>query len=176
MATLEQRIIDLAQAIGSDVKTLNSTVGVLTNLTTTQKTNLVAAINELQNQVSTLDLDSLIDDAAGVGDIDVTYSADKIITLLDALKTDILGGIPPSTLDTLQELADYLTDNQVAGGLVEQLSQRVRVDAAQNFNAAQQTQARDNIGAAAASALNAFITALGELDHDFVADYSAAKA
>jgi hypothetical protein len=176
MATLEQRIIDLAQAIGSDVKTLNSTVGVLTNLTTTQKTNLVAAINELQNQVSSLDLDSLIDDAAGVGDIDVTYSADKIITLLDALKTDILGGIPPSTLDTLQELADYLTDNQVAGGLVEQLANRVRVDTAQNFNAAQQIQARDNIGAAAASALTTLVAALGDVVHDFVSDYTLAKA
>jgi hypothetical protein len=176
MATLEQRIIDLAQAIGSDVKTLNSTVGVLTNLTTTQKTNLVAAINELQNQVSSLDLDSLIDDAAGVGDIDVTYSADKIISLLDALKTDILGGIPPSTLDTLQELADYLTDNQVAGGLVEQLANRVRVDTAQNFNAAQQIQARDNIGAAAASALTTLVAALGDVVHDFVSDYTLAKA
>ena len=176
MATLEQRIIDLAQAIGSDVKTLNSTVGVLTNLTTTQKTNLVAAINELQNQVSALDLDSLIDDAAGVGDIDVTYSADKIITLLEALKTDLLGGIPPSTLDTIQELADYLTDNQVAGGIVEQLANRVRVDAVQSFTTAQQQQGRDNIGAAATSALTALVAALGDVGHDFVSDYTLAKA
>jgi hypothetical protein len=176
MATLQQRIIDLAQAMGSDVKTLNSAVGVLANLTTTQKTNLVAAINELQGQVSLLDLDSLIDDAAGLGDIDVTYSADKIITLLDALKTDILGGIPPSTLDTLQELADYLTDNQVAGGIVEQLAHRVRVDAAQNFTAPQQAQARDNIGAAAASVVASLLAALGDIGHDFVSDYTLAKA
>ena len=176
MATLEQRIIDLAQAIGTDVKALNNTVGVLANLTTTQKANLVAAINDLQAQISTLDLSSLIDDAAGIGDTDVTYSADKIIALLDALKSDLLGGIPPSTLDTIQELAEYLTDNQVAGGIVEQLANRVRVDAAQNFTAPQQAQARDNIGAAAASALSALVTALGTIDHDFVGDYNAAKA
>jgi len=176
MATLEQRIIDLAQAIGTDVKALNNTVGVLANLTTTQKANLVAAINDLQAQISTLDLSSLIDDAAGIGDTDVTYSADKIIALLDALKSDLLGGIPPSTLDTIQELAEYLTDNQVAGGIVEQLANRVRVDAAQNFTAPQQAQARDNIGAAAASALSALVAALGNPDHDFVGDYNLAKA
>ena len=176
MATLEQRIIDLAQAIGTDVKALNNTVGVLANLTTTQKANLVAAINDLQAQISTLDLSSLIDDAAGIGDTDVTYSADKIIALLDALKSDLLGGIPPSTLDTIQELAEYLTDNQVAGGIVEQLANRVRVDAAQNFTAPQQAQARDNIGAAAASALSALVAALGNPDHDFVGDYTLAKA
>ena len=176
MATLEQRIIDLAQAIGTDVKALNNTVGVLANLTTTQKANLVAAINDLQVQISTLDLSSLIDDAAGIGDTDVTYSADKIIALLDALKSDLLGGIPPSTLDTIQELAEYLTDNQVAGGIVEQLANRVRVDAAQNFTAPQQAQARDNIGAAAASALTALVATLGNPDHDFVGDYTLAKA
>ena len=176
MATLEQRIIDLAQAIGTDVKALNTTVGVLANLTTTQKANLVAAINEIKAQITSLDLTGIIDDTAVAGDIDVTYSADKIITLLDALKTDLLGGIPPSTLDTIQELAHYLTDNQVAGGLVEQLANRVRVDAAQNFTAAQQLQGRDNIGAAAASALTTLVAALGNVGHDFVSDYTLAKA
>ena len=176
MATLEQRIIDLAQAIGTDVKALNTTVGVLANLTTTQKNNLVSAINEIKAQITSLDLTGIIDDSAGVGDIEVTYSADKIITLLDALKTDLLGGIPPSTLDTIQELADYLTDNQVAGGIVEQLANRVRVDAAQSFTTAQQQQGRDNIGAAATSALTTLVAALGDVGHDFVSDYALAKA
>ena len=176
MATLEQRLIDLAQAIGTDVKALNTTVGVLANLTTTQKTNLVAAINEVKAQITSLDLTGLIDDSAGVGDIDVTYSADKIITLLEALKTDLLGGIPPSTLDTIQELADYLTDNQVAGGIVEQLAHRVRVDAAQSYTAPQQAQARDNIGAAAAAVVASLLAALGDVGHDFVSDYTLAKA
>ena len=151
MATLEQRIIGLAQAVGADVKTLNTAVGVLANLTTTQKSNLVAAINEVQAALAGIDLVNLIDDTAGTGDLDVTYSADKIIALLNTLKADLLGGIPPSTLDTIQELAAYLADNTVTGGIVEQLANRVRVDTAQSFDATQQTRARDNIGAAAAA-------------------------
>jgi hypothetical protein len=176
MATLEQRLIGLAQAVGADVKTLNTAVGVLANLTTTQKSNLVTAINEVQAALAGIDLVNLIDDTAGTGDLDVTYSADKVVALLNTLKADLLGGIPPSTLDTIQELAAYLADNTVTGGIVEQLANRVRVDTAQSFDANQQTQARGNIGAAAAVTLSALLTALGNTDHDFVADYVAAKA
>jgi len=45
--TLEQRIVLLAQAIGTDVKTLRGTVGVLANLTTTSKSDIVTALNEV---------------------------------------------------------------------------------------------------------------------------------
>lgn len=48
MATLEERLVLLAQAMGTDVKTLLTNQGVLTSLTTAQKTSLVAAINELK--------------------------------------------------------------------------------------------------------------------------------
>lgn len=48
MATLEARLVLLAQAMGTDVKTLLTNQGVLTSLTTAQKTSLVAAINELK--------------------------------------------------------------------------------------------------------------------------------
>ena len=47
MATLEQRIILLAQATGTDVKTLRTSIGVLANLTTTAKTDIVTALNEV---------------------------------------------------------------------------------------------------------------------------------
>lgn len=194
MATLEARLISLAQAIGADVKTINTAIGALANLTTTQKSslvvalnelnssigtlssltttqkgNLVAAINEVLSAVNSIDLTALIDDTAGNGDTTVTYSADKIFDLLDALKSEILGGIPTSTLDTIKELADFLSDNTVAGGLVEQLANRVRVDAAQSFNSTQQAQARDNIGAIASADI-------GNPDRDFAADYATAKA
>lgn len=175
MATLEARIIGLAQAIGLDVKTLTNAVGNLASLTTTDKTSLVAAINELKTGLSTIDLTALIDDAATTGDTDVTYSADKIISLLDALKSDILGGIPTEALDTIKELADFLTDNTVANGLIEQLSQRVRVDAVQTFDATQQAQGRSNIGAAAAADLTSLSNAIGDTDHDFTVEYAAAK-
>ena len=45
--TLEARVVALAQAIGTDVKTLTTAVGALGSLTTTAKSNLVAAINEI---------------------------------------------------------------------------------------------------------------------------------
>jgi len=49
---LEQRIILLAQAIGADVKSIRSTVGVLANLTTTSKLDIVTALNEVLAKTS----------------------------------------------------------------------------------------------------------------------------
>ena len=208
MSTLEQRIIALAQAVGTDIKTLTNAIGSLaglststkTNLvnainevwvtadanktaigslaglTTTAKTNLVAAINEVKAAVSAVDLTALIDDDALAGDTDVTFSADKTLALLGALETKIMGGITPEALDTIKELADFLADETVANGIVSQMANRVRVDAVQTFNAGQQAQARANIGAAAAADLAALTTAIGNTDHDYVADYNTAKA
>ena len=194
MATLEERIIGLAQVIGNDVKAINTAVGNLANLSTTQKSNLVAALNEIVNNagalstlntvqkgslvsainevlavVNAIDITDVIDDTATTGDTNSTYSADRILYLLDDLRSDILGGIPPSTLDTIAELASYLSDNSVTDGIVSQLGLRVRVDAVQSFNSTQQAQARDNIGAVASSAV-------GGTDRDFAADYITAKS
>jgi hypothetical protein len=55
--SLETRLIALAQAIGADIKTLTTNQGILANLTTTTKVNLVAAINELVTETG--DLSSL---------------------------------------------------------------------------------------------------------------------
>lgn len=175
MATLESRIVSLAQAIGLDIKNTNNAIGVLSSLTTTQKSNVVAAINELNAAIGAIDLSAVINDAATTA-TDKTYSVDKIKSLLAALKSDILGGIPATALDTIKELADFLADNTVAGGLVEQLGNRVRVDAAQTFTSGQQSQARSNIGAAAASDLSSLSSAIGNTDHNFVTDYTTAKA
>lgn len=51
--TLEQRIVLLAQAMGTDVKTLRTSIGVLANLTGTVKTDIVAALNESIGKVTT---------------------------------------------------------------------------------------------------------------------------
>jgi len=208
MSTLQQRIVALAQGIGADVKTLNGLIGVLSGLNTNAKSNLVAALNELQGiassnasaigtlsglnttskttlvgainevkeAVSAVDLTALIDDAATAGIADKTYSADKIIGLLSSLETKIMGGISPEALDTVKELADFLSNETVANGIVAQMSKRVRVDAPQTFAAEEQAQARANIGAASAQALQALTDNIGNTDHDFVADYNTAKA
>lgn len=175
--TLNQRLNALAQAIGTDIATLLTMMGLLANLTTAAKGNLVAAINELKARADSQQnaFGDLINDAAGQGDTTHVFSADRVLDLVAETEARILGGMAPDMLDTLKELADFLTDNSVANGLVQQLSQRVRIDAAQFFTAEQRTQGRDNIGAAAAADLLALINALGDLDQDLVQTYTTAR-
>ena len=52
MATQQQRIIELAQAIAQDIRELNLSQGLLASLSTTSKTSLVDAINELYLAIS----------------------------------------------------------------------------------------------------------------------------
>lgn len=120
-------------------------------------------------------LNALINDAAVAGNTTQVYSADKVLGLLTALESKILGGMAPEMLDTIKELADYLTGEGVAGGIVTQLSKKVDVSMAQVFTAAEQLQARENINAASQSDLNAMSSSLGTADTDYVAVYEAAK-
>ena len=170
--TLEQRLILLAQAIGADIKALNISQGALTDLDTTTKTSLVAAVNELKGIVNGLS-GALINDAAGDGDTTVTWSADRIFDAIAAasaaLKDELTDGAG-AALDTLKELADALgNDPSFSATIAAEIANRVRYDAAQALSVPQQAQARDNIGAQAAAAV-------GDTDHDFVADYNTAKA
>ena len=114
-----------------------------------------------------------INDAAGDGATTVTWSADKIFDTIEAakaaVKSDLTNGAG-AALDTLAELAAALgNDPNFAANLATQIANRVRFDAAQTLTAPQQTQARANIGAQSAAAI-------GDPDHDLVADYTAAKA
>ena len=85
--SLQTRIESLVIRIAQEFNTLNGKTGTLASLTTTDKSSLVAAINELQSAVVT---------GTGIDDANValttTYSSTKIVTLLDTLKTEILGG------------------------------------------------------------------------------------
>lgn len=64
MATLDNRIQDLTLRIAQECKnlrtTINSTAGGLSNLTTTDKSNLVAALNELKTSISTINTNNLL--------------------------------------------------------------------------------------------------------------------
>ena len=172
--TLEQRLIALAQAMGADVKALLAAQGSLSALTTTAKASLVAAVNELKTAVDAAAGGGVsIDDGAGDGATGVTWSADKIFDAIEAAKTavknDLTAGAA-AALDTLSELAAALNnDPAFAATIAAEIANRVRYDAAQTLTAPQQTQARANIGAQSA-------TAIGDPDHDIVADYTAAKA
>ena len=163
--TIETRLIALAQAIGTDVKTLTASQGALSALTTTTKTSLVAAINELL--ALTANAGASIDDAAGDGATAVTWSADKIFDAIEAAKTavknDLTGGAA-AALDTLSELATALgNDPSFAATIASEIANRVRYDAAQTLTLTQQQQACANIG-------------VGNPEHDYAADYAAAKA
>lgn len=150
--------------IATDIKDLRNRIGVLGTLSTTNKTNTVAAINELYTSLNstTQALNNLINDALGAGDLTHTWSINQIITYVQNIRSDILGGIPPSTLDSIYELADGIQQNGSSLNLITtSLGYRVRVDAAQNFSVGEQAQGRANIGAAADSELQALITALG---------------
>lgn len=163
--SLAQRIADAVTAIAGDIKSLNQKQGDLTSLTTTAKSNLVAAINEVKAALGSAG--AQINDTAGNGDVGVTWSADKIFDTIEAaklaVKNDLVAGAG-STLDTLNELAAALGNNPTfAATVATDLANRVRYDAAQTLSAAQKTQACNNIG-------------VGEPETDFVAVFNAAKA
>ncbi len=179
--SLELKIAALITAVGGDVKALTTKIGDTTSLTTTAKANLVAAINEVQAAVATLQAgNATINDAAGNGDVNVTWSADKIhdeiVARVQAAKNDLLGGAG-AALDTLKELADALNnDASYATNVAAMLTKRLAVDAVQTFTNAEKIQARDNIGAAAGTELQQLKTDLGNVDADLVALYNTAKA
>lgn len=179
--SMETRLIALAQAVGADIKLINTAIGDKSTLTTTTKASLVAAVNELQAGLAALSASTTgINDTAGNGDTTVTWSADKIydelIAAQAAVKNEILGGAG-AALDTLNELAAALgNDANFAASIAAELTNRVRVDQAQTFTNPQQAQGRDNIGAASAADLTALTTAVGDTERDLVADYVTAKS
>lgn len=167
--TLEQRLSELTSAIGEDVKAILAAQGNLLTLSTTNKTSLVAAINELFGLIGTGGGSAVIDDSAASGSAS-TYSIDKILALLNGFKQDILGGVPLAAFDTLVEISTYLASDQTAtSGLVTAMANRVSVDVAQSFTTEQQAQGRANIGAFGAPEI-------GNPDTDFLTIYNTAKA
>lgn len=158
--TLQQRITLLAQGIGADIKALFINQGSLPALTTTNKTSLVSAINEVKAAFDAAG--TPIDDALA-NSLVKTYSIDKIKQLIAQVKIDILGGAS-AAYDTLLEIQMALQgDDTDITTLLTAVGNRIRFDAAQSLTAAQITQAAANMG-------------LGEPDTDLLAIYVTAKA
>ena len=160
--SLATRIESLVIRVAQEFNDVRATAGNLAGLSTTDKSSLVAAINELKSAIIT---------AVAIDDLQVstttTYSSNKVVTLLDALKADILGGADPA-YDTLLELQQALQNDQTGiAALTAAIDKRVRFDAAQTLTVPEQQQARDNIGAVAA-------TDIGDVSTDFVAIFNAA--
>ena len=158
--SLETRITAVVQAIGGDIKTILANQGSLAALTTADKSSLVIAINELQAAIAA---GSVILDTATTGDATHTWSADKIITELNTLKTSIVDGAP-AAYDTLMEISTFLTtDSTAISGLLTAIGNRVAFDIVQTLTVPEKLQACQNIG-------------IGDPDYDFVAEYNTAKA
>lgn len=169
MSTLQVRLQDLATRIATECKALrtliNGNAADLTALTTTAKTNLVAAINEVK---------SIADAASGSGgatindaatDTTETWSSQKVTDYIASQLANLLGGAP-AALDTLNELAAAIGDDaNFAGTMTAALGNRVRVDtAAQGLTVLQQQNARTNIDAYGS-------VEIGNPDTDFVATF-----
>jgi len=167
--SLEIKLSQFAQAVGTDIKNVLEKVGTLSNLTTADKTSLVAAINEIKTAQA---------NATGIDDetpsSSTTYSSNKIEQLLQQSIQAIVGAAP-TALDTLAELAAALDNEEnFAANLVVQLSEKVGVTA-QSFTAPQQAQARSNIGAASSSDLATLSQNIGDTEIDLLEIYTLAK-
>lgn len=153
--SLSSQIASLATTVGADVKGILASIGTLSELTTTQKANLVVALNELKAGLTGLEseLGAQINDEATAST--TTWSSQKINTAISTAVSDLINGAP-GTLDTLKELADAITENQGAIEAMQTIAAgHVKYDGAQSLTNEQKDQARRNIGAASQSDLSA---------------------
>ena len=122
MATLENNLHDLATAVATEFKLDRAKIGDLASLTTSAKTSLVAALNEVAAAIG----------SAGASINDSTISA---LTVWSSSKTDgeldsrissaisALIGAAPAELDTLAEIAAALgDDDDLAGTLTSAIA------------------------------------------------------
>lgn len=133
--------------VATEFKTIRAIMGTLSGLTTTDKTSLVAAINEVK--AASLNAGAQINDTTP--SVSTVYSSTKTENSISAAVQGLVNS-SPAALDTLSELATALgNDANFATTTATALGNRVRVDAVQTLTAAQQLQARTNIGAGTSS-------------------------
>lgn len=122
--SLQDRLSDLITSIGTDYKQLRtwitgSSIADLTGLTTTVKTSLLAAINEVNGKIpgaASTTVQGIIE-IATLAEVGTGTDAVRAVTPqgvkqeTDAVKTAILGAGVPAALDTLDELAAALGDD-----------------------------------------------------------------
>lgn len=148
-------LVAFALAVRSKCLELTATDGKLSDLTTSAKTNLVTAINELVTGLNTVN--DIIAKKTEIDDTKSTTSniwsasktATEIATTATNLKNDLLGGAGEA-YDTLKELADLINNNKTAiEALQEIASGHVKFNEVQSLSDTQKATARSNIGASA---------------------------
>lgn len=102
---LSENLVDVIELIGETIKGDRAAMGDLAQLATTDKSSLVAAINEIKN--SSGGGSSINDDIIGTT---TTWSSSKIDTEITSAIAALVDGAP-ATLDTLNKLAVALSEN-----------------------------------------------------------------
>ena len=162
MSTLQVRITDLATRVATEIKLVKTLVNGnatdLSALTTTQKTSLVDAINELKNAVDNAGSPIIISDSTS--STTEVWSSSKIASEIQAAKDALTNGAS-AALDTLAELSSALgNDADFASTVATALGHRLRFDDVQTLTTEQKTQACANLG-------------IGEPDTDFVTTFNS---
>lgn len=148
-ANLKTVLENVVKAIGADIKSLKgkdveiknsvdtlktdvgTKLGDLTTLTTTDKTSVVRAMNELK---------------ASIGAVNTGTDESAVNQLIDN-KINALVNNAPEALNTLKEIADKLqADESTATALASTVSKKVAFDSPQSLSTEQQKQAQENIG------------------------------
>lgn len=136
---------NLSTRIATECKSIrtlvNGNTAGLTALTTADKTNLVAALNEVR---------ALAASAGSVSDgttsTTTSWSSTKVTSYVASQVATVLGGAS-AAYDTLQEIqALMVADDTETTGILTSLSNRIRFDAAQVLTTPQQLQGCTNIG------------------------------
>lgn len=164
--SLATQIGNLATRIATEIKSVrtlvNGNASDLSALTTTAKSNLVAAINEVKASVGSAGA-TINDTTASTTSV---YSSTKTNSAISTAVANLVAS-SPATLDTLNELATAIGDDpNYATTTATALGNRLRVDAAQSLTGTQQTQGQSNLGV--------YSTAqVGDPTTDFVATFVA---
>lgn len=123
-----QTLTEFAEFVGMKDKEIMKIIGIMQQLTTTEKNTIVGAINELNQRIN-----SLSSSAAGINDSATnetsTLSAKKIIDLLNQAKADVknelLGGQVDASIDTIKELGEMLKNIQTGEDGLNKLVQKL---------------------------------------------------
>lgn len=129
--SLRDKNIRLNASVDALKNDVGTKLGDLTNLSTTDKTSVVRAMNELK---------------ASIGAVNTGTDENAVNQLIDN-KINALVDNAPEALNTLKEIADKLqADESTATALASTVSKKVAFDSPQSLSTEQQKQAQENIG------------------------------
>lgn len=163
--SLVTQISNSLTAICTAIKADRGLRGDLSDLTTSTKSTIVGALNELKSSIS--GAGATINDASA--STSSVYSSQKTSDAIAAAVSALVNGAG-SALDTLKELADALGDDaNFSTTISTALAARLQFDAAQTLSAPQKVQGNANLGSLS-------LVQSGDPATDFVAVVTAGLA